>query len=139
MPSEKIYTEEEANQMLANQEIKIRLDGVEDAINLMDDRMTQYFREDGRQSEQIMAKINEGSNERRRDEQTLKDEIYSTFVKKVDLRTYAFLVITAVTVTVSVITWIGARTSANAGTQNMDQMVKKVENLLNNKLKDSEK
>lgn len=132
MPPE-TFTEEEVNQMLANQEIKLRLDGVEGSINLMDERMTQNFRKEERQGDLIMKKIAEGAEERRRNEKTLRDEIYSKFVKKTDLKMYAYIIIFAVTTTVGFVTWIGAQTSANTQTRNMSQIIQQVETLLDKK------
>ena len=131
------YTEEEVNQMLATQAINLRLEHLTEAVTVLDTRVTAGMRDEERGQAKMMHKIEEGANDRRRAETELKkeaelrhQEYHDTFVKKSDLRMYAILVITAVTMTVSAITYIGAASTKASYDVQMKQLMSRVEVLM---------
>jgi hypothetical protein len=128
------YTEEEVNRMLAEQSIKIRLEGVETSLmSLREDILERMAGERGNYVK-LMAAIENGSNERRQTEANLRAEMsvnhreyHTTFVKKTDLKLYAFLVISAVTFTTGFITWMGNQNTNKIHQVSVDEIVKQIE------------
>ena len=131
------YTEEEVNQMLANQAISIRLDGLENAVKELTSKMVSHMEGEEELTEQLLVKIAEGANDRRKCEADLRRHIsdnhesyHATFVKKTDLRVYAMIIITAVTMTTGFVTWMSTQSQAHAHNVSMDKLIKQIESIV---------
>lgn len=124
MPPE--FTEEQYNQGLENQRINIRLDGI-------DKLLTDVAKDMNR----IMNGIDDKANERRRDEHEIRNQLsamdadhYRTFVKKSDLKLYAFLIVFSITATTGVIQWIGGQQAAQTQKISNQDLLDKVHKAL---------
>ena len=120
MTEEHTYTEAEVNKMLGDQKTNIRLDGIETTIKDLDCKMADHMSNEKNDAKNVMAAIEQSGKERRECETKLKAELHAMdsdhhekFVKKADLKSYAFLIIVAVTSTTGFITWLGLQSTAN--------------------------
>ena len=112
------FTEAEVNKMLGEQKTNLRLDGIERTIKEIDKLMVDHMNDEKNDSEKVMKAIEQSGKERRECEIKLKAELhamdsdhYEKFVKKTDLKNYAFIIIFAVTCTTGFITWLGTQST----------------------------
>jgi hypothetical protein len=136
-----MFTKDQVNSMLKTQAVNLRLDSIAAAISMLSKDMLDHTNNEGHEMRAIVKAIEEGANERRRAEVELKKVIdsidkdhYEKFVKKTDLKLYAILVVTVVTLTTGVIAWVGTATTSQNQSESVKTMLNKVETLLNRRL-----
>jgi hypothetical protein len=136
-----VFTKDQVNSMLKTQAVNLRLDSIAAAISVLSKDMLDHTNNEGHEMRAIVKAIEEGANERRRAEVELKKVIdsidkdhYEKFVKKTDLKLYAVLVVTVVTLTTGVIAWVGTATTSQNQSESVKTMLNKVETLLNRRL-----
>jgi hypothetical protein len=135
------FSEDQVNAMLETQAIKLRLDSLQTDIQGLTKSVNEHTSSEEREVRAIMKAIEEGANERRKSEELLKSAIsevernsYAAFVKKTDLKLYAVLIITTVTFTVSIITWIGITSNSYEQNKSATKIIDKVEGILDKRL-----
>jgi hypothetical protein len=135
------FSEDQVNAMLETQAIKLRLDSLQTDIQGLTKSVNEHTSSEEREVRAIMKAIEEGANERRKSEELLKSAIsevernsYAAFVKKTDLKLYAVLIITTVTFTVSIITWIGITSNSYEQNKSATKIIDKVEGIVDTRL-----
>lgn len=119
------FNEEQVNEMLGAQKAKyetalreqsmdFRLEHIDSNLSSVKDKVCKHVEDDKLEKEKILGAITDMGRERRQCEERVNNEIkelndynHNTFVKKSDLKMYAFLIVFAVSATVSVINYYG--------------------------------
>jgi len=129
--TEPTYTEAEVNKMLGEQKTNIRLDGIENTIKDVNKMMVDHMSDEKNDTENVMKAIEQSGKERRECETKLRSELqtmdsdhHEKFVKKADLKNYAFLIIFAVTGTTGFITWLGLQSTNKISGASADEIAK---------------
>jgi len=131
---EHTFTESEVNKMLGDQKTNIRLDGIECTIKDIDKMMADHMANEKNDTQNVMKAIEQSGKERRECEFKLKAELHAMdsdhhekFVKKTDLKNYAFIIIFAVTCTTGFITWLGTQSTNETSVDKIaEAVVKKI-------------
>jgi len=130
---EHTYTEAEVNKMLGDQKTNIRLDGIETTIKDLDCKMADHMSNEKNDTQNVMKAIEQSGKERRECEVKLKAELhamdsdhYEKFVKKADLKNYAFIIIFAVTCTTGFITWLGTQSTNKTSDSSVDKIAEAI-------------
>lgn len=138
------FSEDQVNAMLETQAIKLRLDGIEEALKTISKDMLNHTSSEEHEVRAIIRAVEKGANERRKSETELKASIakmdkdnHDKFVKKTDLKLYAILIVSSVTIAVSVITWVGISTTGYAQDKSAVTVIKQMEKLLDRRLGDA--
>jgi len=149
MPSEEAQIpESEVNKMLGQQaekhlrelDEKLRTRDIEHSLSdikksqiHMDAKVCAHMKKEDEREAKFMKAIEDSGAERRHCETTVHkriDEIeefnHETFVKKSALRNYAIIIITAVTLTTSFITWIGVINTNKANDVSVDKIAEAI-------------
>jgi hypothetical protein len=132
MTEENTFTETEVNKMLGDQKANIRLDGIETTIKDLDCKMADHMNNEKNDTQNVMKAIEQSGKERRECEIKLKTELHAMdsdhhekFVKKTDLKNYAFIIIFAVTCTTGFITWLGTQSTNKTSVDKIAEAVAK--------------
>ena len=127
------YSEEAVDQMLKNQEVKLRLDGVELEVRGMRSSLEKHMGNEEREMNDLLKAIEDSGIERRDSEARVHKRITdniahneTTFVKKADLKLYAILIIAAVSITTGFITYVGALQNSNARNSSMSKVMEEM-------------
>ena len=130
---EHTFTEAEVNKMLGDQKTNIRLDGIENTIKDLDCKMADHMSNEKNDTQNVMKAIEQNGKERRECENNLTAKIqamdsdhHEKFVKKTDLKNYAFIIIFAVTCTTGFITWLGTQSTNKASNTSADKIAEAV-------------
>jgi N-glycosylase/DNA lyase len=106
------FTEDEVNQMLANQEIKLRITGVEKAVTTLTKNMVEHMTKEEREMDQIMEAIEKVGKERRESETSVREDMRKmhnynndTFIKKSELKLYVSLIIASILASFGSLAW----------------------------------
>ncbi|MCK5127656.1 MAG: hypothetical protein KAR42_15470 [candidate division Zixibacteria bacterium] len=131
------FTEEEVNQMLANQEIKLRITGVENAISTLTKNMVEHMTTEEREMDQIMEAIEAVGKERRDCEIKLNktaderhEQYHKIFVKRRDLYVVAAAIIISITSAFAFFTWQSTRSSNESTASVVAEVVKQLAPLI---------
>ncbi len=126
---EPIYTESQMNQMLSDQKINLRLNGIEDAINKLSTEIAEHKTLEKKDTAMVMDEVEKGNEERRKCEEDLKDKFikmdakhYKIFVKKSELKVYTAIIILTVSITTGFITWFGTQHEVESTTNLIQEL-----------------
>jgi len=133
MNGEHTYTETEVNKMLGDQKTNIRLDGIENTIKDVNKMMVDHMNDEKNDTKNVMKAIEQSGKERRECENKLTTKIqkmdsdhHEKFVKKTDLKNYAFIIIFAVTCTTGFITWLGTQSTNKTSDSSVDKIAEAI-------------
>lgn len=103
-------------EQLQNRDRDHKLDKISSSVSHIDKKICEHIITEKEEKTAIMDALEKVGNERRQCETEVNERIdsmvednHKTFVKKSALRNYAVVIITAVTLTTSFITWVGVK------------------------------
>ena len=138
----KDYSEEEVNQMLANQEVKLRITGVEEALSGLKERIIKHMHDEEREMETLMTAIERSGDERRKAEAVMtakadeRHEAYhKMFVKRKDLYIGVALLIAGFTAAAGLIAYDSAQRTTKAQSHSMEYIIQEVSKIIDEKIK----
>jgi len=114
------YSENEVNSML----LSAKVDAIAETMKSFKLGLEGHMRAEEGQLERIHQDIESEAAERRACKDSMREEMYSTFVKKDDLKLYAFIIITTITLSFGAVTYLGNAAAEKAQKSNSVQMMK---------------
>lgn len=142
MVSPKEYTEEEVNQMLANQELKLRITGVENILNGLNTSIVKHMHDEEREMETLMGAIEQSSDDRRKAESEIakkadeRHEAYHRmFVKRKDLYIAVGLLIAGFSAAAALIAYDSAQRTTKAQESSKEYIIDQVGKIIDEKMK----
>ena len=140
--SPKEYSEEQVNQMLANQEVKSRIDGVEKVLHGLKDTMIKHMHDEEREMSTLMRLIEHSGDERRKVESEIMkkvDERHETyhrlFVKRKDLYIAVALLIAGFSAAAALIAYDSAQRTTKAQESSKEYIIDQVGKIIDEKMK----
>lgn len=121
------------NEQLQNKDRDHKLDDLIKSVDHVDKKICQHIDDEKDEKQAIMDALEKAGIERRQCEAEVNERIdnmnennHATFVKKSALRNYAIIIITAVTLTTSFITFIGVQNTNKMNNETIAKIAKTV-------------